>query len=155
MSGEDIARFIATPPSTVEAFRRYTAWAGRECRAGRHVVLAVVPHGSKTPVGLFQVRRHGPTWDTAEWGFVFAVSSWGTGLFTRTAPLVIRHALETMGVRRLEARAVACNGRGNGALAKVGAVCEAVLCESFELHGRRVDERLWTIAARHWAPPNH
>lgn len=153
LSGDDVARFIHAPPSTVAAFRRYVAWARREGRGGRHLTVGVVPHGTRWPVGIFQIRRHGPTWDTAEWGFAFATTCWGTGLFIQTAPLVVDYAFGTLGVRRLEARAMTGNGRGNGALAKVGAVCEAVLRESCERRDQRFDEHLWAITARTWRMP--
>lgn len=148
LSVAEVTRFIHPPPASVEAFRRYVDWATAEGRAGRHIALAVVPRGSSEPVGLFQVRRHGPTCKTAEWGFALAARWWGTGLFMQTAPLVVRYAFDTLGIGRLEARAVVCNGRGNGALAKVGAVCEAVLSESFVRLDQRFDEVLWTIATR-------
>lgn len=148
LSVAEVTRFIHPPPASVEGFRRYVGWATKEGRAGRHIALAVVPHGSSEPVGLFQIRRQGPASPTAEWGFALAARWWGTGLFMQTAPLVVRYAFDTLGVGRLEARAAVCNGRGNGALAKVGAVCEAVLTESFVRLDQRFDEVLWTIATQ-------
>ena len=75
---------------------------------------------------------------------------WGTGLFADGAKLVVDFAIDEIGVNRLEARAAVRNGRGNGALAKVGAVREAVLRQSFERHGQRHDQHLWSILASDW-----
>jgi RimJ/RimL family protein N-acetyltransferase len=53
-------------------------------------------------------------------------------------------------VHRLEARAVAKNGRGNGALAKMGAVREGVLRKSFRRNGEYLDQILWSIVREDW-----
>ena len=42
------------------------------------------------------------------------------------AALTLRFAFESVGVNRMEARAAIKNGRGNGALAKIGAVREGI-----------------------------
>jgi RimJ/RimL family protein N-acetyltransferase len=52
--------------------------------------------------------------------------------------------------RRLEARAAVANGRGNGALRKIGAVQEGVLRRSFFRHGTLYDQMLWSILADDW-----
>ena len=52
---------------------------------------------------------------------------------------------------RLEARAAVRNGRGNGALRKVGAVQEGVLRKSFYRNGEYLDQVLWTIIDEDWA----
>ncbi len=146
----EVARFISPPPSTVEGFRRFIAWAGREQIAGRYACFAVVPAGTDTAVGIFQVRQLDASFQNAEWGFVVGSSHWGTGLFADGAKLVVDFAVDTIGVHRLEARAAVPNGRGNGALAKVGAVREAVLRQSFERNGQRYDQHLWSILAADW-----
>lgn len=66
------------------------------------------------------------------------------------AKATIEFAFETMGVSRLEARAAVVNGRGNGALAKVGAVKEAVLRKSFLCRGQYIDQALWAILRQDW-----
>ena len=150
LTTEEVARFISPPPSTVEGFRRFIQWAGIEQAAGRYACFAVVPAGTDTAVGIFQVRQLDATFDTAEWGFVMGSAHWGTGIFAEAAPMVVEFAIDWIGVRRLEARAAVLNGRGNGALAKVGAVREAVLRQSFERHGQKHDQHLWSILADDW-----
>ena len=59
-------------------------------------------------------------------------------------------AVEVVGVHRLEARAVTVNGRGNGALQKMGAIREATLRASFSKDGRHFDQYLWSILADDW-----
>jgi RimJ/RimL family protein N-acetyltransferase len=71
-------------------------------------------------------------------------------VFQKGAELVINFAFETVGVHRLEARAAVKNGRGNGALRKIGAVQEGVLRKSFYRHGEYLDQVLWTILDEDW-----
>ena len=146
----EVARFISPPPTSVEGFRRFIEWADREQAAGRYVCFAVVPAGTDAAVGIFQVRQLDAEFQNAEWGFVMGSAHWGTGLFADGARLVVDFAVDTIGVNRLEARAAVLNGRGNGALAKVGAVREAVLRQSFERNGQRHDQHLWSILAADW-----
>jgi RimJ/RimL family protein N-acetyltransferase len=145
LTTEEVTRFISPPPTTIEGFERFIAWAARERQEGRYLCFAVVPDGYDTAVGLFQVRQLDPSFGTAEWGFAIGSAFWGTGLFTSGAELVIDFAFEVIGVHRLEARAAVENGRGNGALRKVGAVQEGVLRKSFLHGGRYFDQALWAI----------
>ena len=50
----------------------------------------------------------------------------------------------------MEARAAVLNGRGNGALEKLGAKRECVLRKSFLRDGEYLDQILWTILAEDW-----
>ncbi len=145
LTTEEVTRFISPPPTTVEGFERFIQWAQRERAAGRYICLAVVPEGYDTAVGLFQVRQLDPMFGTAEWGFAIGFEFWGSGLFTAGAELVIDFAFDVIGVHRLEARAAVANGRGNGALRKIGAVQEGILRKSFLRNGRYMDQALWAI----------
>jgi len=53
-------------------------------------------------------------------------------------------------VHRLEARAAVLNGRGNGALLKVGAVREAILRKSFWCNSEYLDQVLYAIVEDDW-----
>ena len=150
LSSEQVARFISPPPATVEGFGRFISWAIRQRQAGQYVCFAVVPHGSDTAVGIFQVRSLEPAFGTAEWGFALARESWGTGIFVDGAKLIVDFAFDELGVHRLEARAALKNGRGNGALRKLGAVQEGVLRRSFLRNGEYLDQALWTILQEEW-----
>jgi RimJ/RimL family protein N-acetyltransferase len=145
LTTEEVTRFISPPPTTIEGFERFIDWTTREREAGRYLCFAVVPEGYDTAVGLFQVRQLDPTFGTAEWGFAIGSAFWGTGLFTQGTELVVDFAFDVIGVHRLEARAAVENGRGNGALRKIGAVQEGVLRGSFLKGGKYHDQALWTI----------
>ena len=150
LSDEEVSRFISPPPTTVDGFERFIAWAQRERAAGRYICFAVVPEGMDTAIGIFQVRQLDPTFTTAEWGFAIGRAFWGTGVFHAAAQLTIDFAFDVVGINRLEARAAIENGRGNGALAKLGAVREATLRRSFRRTGRYHDQALWSIVRQDW-----
>ena len=150
LSTEEVARFISPPPTTVEGFERFIAWTHRERAAGNYACFAVVPHGMDTAIGIFQVRQLEPGFGTAEWGFAIGSGFWGTGAFVDGARLVIDFAIDTIGVHRLEARAAILNGRGNGALRKIGAMQEGILRKSFLRNGEYLDQALWTILDEDW-----
>ncbi len=150
LNSQEVSRFISPPPTTVEGFERFIAWTHRERAAGRYICFAVVPDGMDSAIGIFQVRQLDPTFGTAEWGFAIGQSFWGTGVFSTAARLTIDFAFETVGVHRLEARAAVANGRGNGALAKLGAIREGVLRRSFVRNGRVFDQALWSIVREEW-----
>jgi ribosomal-protein-alanine N-acetyltransferase len=150
LSTEEVARFISPPPTTVEAFERFIAWTHRERAAGNYVCFGVVPHGMDTAVGIFQIRKLEPGFATAEWGFAIGSAYWGTGVFLDAAKRAVDFAFETIGVHRLEARAAVANGRGNGALRKIGATQEGILRKSFLRNGQYLDQTLWTILDEDW-----
>jgi [ribosomal protein S5]-alanine N-acetyltransferase len=145
-----VSRFISPPPTSIAGFERFIAWTHRERAAGRYACFAIVPEGETAAVGIFQVRRLEGRDGVAEWGFILGEAYWGTGLFLAGAQRVVDFAFDAMGLDRLEARAAVQNGRGNGALAKLGAVREAVLRQSFARHGERLDQTLWGLARDDW-----
>ncbi len=106
--------------------------------------------GYDTAIGIFQVRDTGSAFDSAEWGFAIGSAFWGTGVFQEGAELVLEFTFDTIGVHRLEARAAVLNGRGNGALQKVGAVQECVLRKSFLKDGQYIDQVLYAMVDVDW-----
>ena len=145
LTAEEVSRFISPPPSTVEGFERFIAWTQRQRRAGSYACFAVTLDGSDTAIGIFQLRELEPGFGTAEWGFAIGSPYWGSGAFQEAGELMLDFAFETVGVHRLEARAAVRNGRGNGALRKMGAVQEGRLRKSFLKNGEYLDQMLWTI----------
>jgi RimJ/RimL family protein N-acetyltransferase len=150
LTTEEVSRFISPPPATAEGFARFIAWTLRQRASGTYACFAVTLAGHDTAIGIFQVRETEPGFATAEWGFALGSAYWGTGLFQEGAELVLRFAFDALGVHRLEARAALKNGRGNGALRKVGAVQEGVLRRSFLRNGEYLDQALYSIVDDDW-----
>jgi len=146
----EVTRLISPPPPTVDGFEKFIAWTGRQRQAGKSIAFGVTLTGSDTVIGLFQIRSLTSTFDIAEWGFALGSEFWGTGIFSDAARLVLDFGFDVLGVRRMEAKAAVRNGRGNGALQKLGAVQEAVLRRSFLRNGVYLDQAYWTILAATW-----
>lgn len=150
LTTEEVARFISPPPSSVEGFERFIDWAHAQRAAGAYACFAVTLDGYDTAIGIFQIRQLEPGFGTAEWGFALGSPFWGSGVFFEGAQLVQEFAFETLGVHRLEARAAVRNGRGNGALLKLGAVQEVILRKSFLRNGEYLDQVLYAIVDDDW-----
>lgn len=146
----EVSRFISPPPSTIAGFERFIRWSQDERQHGRSVCFSVVPAGETRAIGVFQLRSLDARFANAEWGFALGSAYWGSGLFVAGATQVLDFAFDTIGIVRLEARAVVVNGRGNGALRKIGAVQEGVLRRSFFRHGDHYDQVLWSLLAEDW-----
>ena len=150
LTTEEVTRFISPPPTTVEGFERFIAWTHRMRAAGTYACFAVTLPDADAAIGIFQIRSLAGEFDIAEWGFAIGSPFWGTGVFQEGADLVLEFAFETVGVHRLEARCATPNGRGNGALRKVGAVLEGMLRKSFLKDGKHLDQGLYAIVEDDW-----
>lgn len=150
LSTEEVSRFISPPPTTVAGFERFIAWAQQERNAGRYICYGIVPAGCQDAVGIIQVRQLGLSMEMVEWGFAIGSQFWGTGLFQTAARAVLEFMFAVLGTTRVEARSSILNGRGNGALQKMGATREAVLRKSFLRDGVFHDQVLWSIVSDDW-----
>ena len=145
-----VDRLISPPPATADGFERFISAMRQGREAGTCACFGIVPSGAAAAVGLIQIRQLEPGFRVAEWGFALGQAYWGSGLFMDAAQLALDFVFDELGVARLEARAALVNGRGNGALRKLGAVQELVLRRSLRTGGRSLDQALWTILATDW-----
>lgn len=150
LSTEEVSRFIARPPDTVEGFERFIGWTHQQRAAARAICFGVVPRGCDAAIGLFQVWPLDSGFTTAEWGFAVGSRFWGTGVFPDSAHLVLDFVFNVIGAHRVEGRAAQANGRGNGALHKLGACREAVLRKCFEIGGEYQNHIMWSILDEDW-----
>jgi ribosomal-protein-alanine N-acetyltransferase len=150
LGSAEVTRLISPPPPTVEGFEKFIAWTTRQREAGKSIAYGVTLKGSDVVVGLFQVRSIKAGFGVAEWGFALGSAFWGTGIFLDAAHLVLDFAFDCIGVHRIEAKAAVKNGRGNGAMQKLGMVQEAVLRRSFLRNGVYLDQACWALLAESW-----
>ncbi len=150
LSDPQVAAYMSPPPPSLQAFRGFIAWAQRERALGNGICFGIVPPGSNAAVGVIQLRPQEPSWFTTQWGFAIGAAFWSTGAFFDAAQAVASYAFEHMGVHRLEARAMVTNGRGNGALQKMGAIPEGALASAFAQNGRYNPQFLWGLPVDAW-----
>lgn len=150
LSHDEIAEVIAPPPASPAELAVRIEAARIERLDGRGICFTLVRDKDTSPAGLFRVREMERGFGSAEWEFVLAPEYWGGGLFFAAAPPVIDFAFDVLGVTRLEARVSVQNGRGNGALRKIGAAQEGVLRQSLQQEKGWVDQALWTLLRDDW-----
>jgi RimJ/RimL family protein N-acetyltransferase len=150
LSTQEVHRYMTTPPSDVEGFSRFIAWAHAERSTGRYMCFAVVPKGYDVAIGIMQVRQIDPAFTIGEWGAALGSQFWGTGIFEAAVDLLFGFVFDTAGIRRLEARAAVQNGRANGAARKVGGVPEGVARQALYCRGQYHDQVMWSILADDW-----
>lgn len=146
-----VGRYITPAPDSEAGFRRFIAWSRRQREQKRALALGVVPHGCARAVGVMQLRpRDFPSFRVSEWGFVLGAPFWGTGIFVEAAGLWLDFAFDRAGVHRVEVRAALANGRGHGALRRLGAVEEGILRRAFVRDREYHDQVLWSVLADDW-----
>lgn len=149
-AAEDRSSYAFTPvPHGIEATARYVADALAAQEAGRAVPFATVRLSDGVVVGstrfceldywqgpvIWPPAPRGPVGgdpqsaipDAAEIGATWlSARAQGTGINTEAKLLMLRHAFETWGVRRISMRADARNARSRAAIERLGAVLEGV-----------------------------
>jgi RimJ/RimL family protein N-acetyltransferase len=146
----DATRFGIEEPVNDVGVQELIDRAVRERANGISVTYVITLAGTRTIGGLLQVRQLDPTFEAAEWECTIAPSSRGCGIFMEAARLAGSFAFGTLGTHRLEARVLLQNGRGNGAMRKLGAVQEGVLRRSVRSGGEYFDQVLWSILKDDW-----
>jgi RimJ/RimL family protein N-acetyltransferase len=150
LSPDDLVRMAGPVGVGFDAVGDFIERARDDRALGHSLSLAVIPGDCTAPVGVFRVVQTAPGFGAAEWTFALGRAFWGGGLFSLAAPLVADFVFDVLGAHRLEARISVRNGRGNGALRKLGAVQEALMRDALLQRGEAIDLVLWAIVADEW-----
>jgi RimJ/RimL family protein N-acetyltransferase len=150
LSTGDATSFGIDEPNTEVAAQQLIDRVARDRSAGVAFTYAITIAPTRALVGLAQVRQLDAAFESAECECTIVPSSRGTGIFLEAARLVGSFAFATVGAHRLEARVLLQNGRGNGALRKLGAVQEGVLRRSVRRGGEYADQVLWSMLKEDW-----
>lgn len=150
LSTADAARFGADETNADVVAQQLLERAPRDRANGLAFTYAITLGATRALVGLVQVRQLDPAFEAAECECTIAPASRGTGVFLEAARLAGSFAFGALGAHRLEARVPLHNGRGNGAMRKLGAVQEGVLRRSARRGGAYVDQVLWSMLKDDW-----
>lgn len=138
--------------SSRDALREWLATrlqAAREQREAPHVILAADDRrvlGSST----FLEPRLEHLRVEIGWSWV-TPSAWGTGVNVETKLLLMTHAFETVGVRRVEFKTDARNERSRGALLAAGTQFEGIFRKHMVLPGGGVrDSAYYSVIDDEW-----
>lgn len=146
----EVIRYIPPPPTTEDEFARFIHWTRTRREAGTMICMGMVPDAHTAAQGVLQLHELEAPFRIADWGVVVGRPHWGTGLFERSARLFLPFAFDTIGVQRIEARAVAEDERANRALQRLGAAREGRLRRSFLLAGEYHDDVIWSLLDTEW-----
>ena len=146
----DASRFGIDEPVSEVSVQQLLDRISRDREAGIAFTFLVTISSSRAVAGLVQARQIDLSWESAEWECTLAPSWRGTGIFIELARLLGSFTFGTVGAHRLEARVPLQNGRGNGALRKLGAVQEGVLRESVRRGSLYLDQVLWSVLKEDW-----
>lgn len=146
----DATRFGLEEPPAELAVQQLIDRAVRDRANGQALTYVITLATARTVVGLLQVRQMDPGFEAAEWECTIAPSVRGSGVFLEAARLAGSFVFGSVGAHRLEARVLLQNGRGNGALRKLGAVQEGILRRSVRRAGEYVDQVLWSMLKEDW-----
>lgn len=153
LSLADATRFGIDEPISEYAVQQLIDHAPRDRANGQALTLAITLAATRAVVGLMQIRQLDPAFEAGEWECTLAPSVRGSGVFLEAARLAGSFVFGSVGAHRLEARVLVQNGRGNGALRKLGAVQEGILRRSARRGGQYVDQVLWSMLKEDWG--NH
>lgn len=110
-----------------ESLRRWLASSIESARLGREVPFAILSRSTGKPVGSTRFQEIRLEHLRAEIGWTWlARREWGSGANVEAKLLLLTHAFERVGCRRVEFKADARNARSCGALEALGARFEGV-----------------------------
>lgn len=119
-----------TDPSIPGSPQAFAAWLGSalaESAAGREVAFAIVDRETGRAVGSTRFLALRPADRALEIGWTWlGREAWRTGINLQTKRLLLGHAFETLGCRRVELKTDARNRRSREAIRGIGARFEGI-----------------------------
>ena len=132
----EVSAHLSPPPATVADFNDWIALShSRRCE--RRAACYTLFNGYEA-AGLFMALRL-ETDDHAEIGFAIAPHLWGTGVFMTAAGIYLEFLFEQWDIAMLVGRTLQRNGRGVGAMNKLG----ATVIDRADRNGE--PELIWTV----------
>jgi N-acetyltransferase len=113
---------------TADDMRAYVEIALAEARAGVALPFATVEQATDTVVGSTRFGSVAHEHRRVEIGWTWIAPRWQrTGVNTEAKYLMLRHAFDVMGARRVELKTSAVNTRSRNAMLRIGATEEGTL----------------------------
>jgi RimJ/RimL family protein N-acetyltransferase len=120
--------FTATRVASREEMRAYVASALAEQSAGRALPFATVLRKTGDVIGSTRFAAIEPEHRRLEIGWTWITPAWQrSAVNTEAKFLMLRHAFETLGCRRVELKTSSKNLRSRAAMKRIGAVEEGIL----------------------------
>lgn len=129
----------------------FDAWFRRGLEAGE-LPFATRHRASGRLVGSSWLMTHAPEHRRCEIGNTWVVTSeWGAGVNTEAKLLMLEHAFERLGMRRVEFKTEATNGRSRAALAALPAQFEGIHRNHMLVRGGESRDSAWySVIEEEW-----
>lgn len=151
-SDATIFRYMPHVPRSADDLYAYAAAAAQALAADQGIAFAILERSSGQPVGSSSYLAADPRHRRLEIG-----GTWITPAYQRTAVnteaklLLLRHAFEALGCRRVELKTDSSNERSRRAIERIGAVEEGIFRNHMLLpDGRSRDSVYYSIIDREW-----
>jgi RimJ/RimL family protein N-acetyltransferase len=149
----DVFRWL--PDDLASSTEELHGWLERSVRAadaGREVPFAIVSRATAEPVGSTRFHEIRLEHLRVEIGWTWLMPSvWGRGVNVETKLLLLQHAFERVGCRRVEFKTDARNVRSRGALEAIGARFEGILRKHMVVqHGAPRDSAYYSVIDDEW-----
>lgn len=133
-------------------FDAYFASARAEHDAGQALAFATCSRSTGEVVGSTRFGNHVPAHGRVEIGWTWIGVSWQrTAVNTEAKRLMLGHAFDTLGLRRVEFKTDARNARSRSAIARLGATEEGTLRQHAVTAGGRVRDTVYfSLLAHEW-----
>ena len=134
------------------AFRRYLDHAFAQAAAGLEVPFAVVRASDGVPLGSTRYLSLAPEFRRIEIGWTWmGRDTWGTGANVEAKLLLLEHAFERLGARRVEFKTDALNERSRRALEALPAQFEGIHRQHMLVRGGENRDSAWySVLDREW-----
>jgi N-acetyltransferase len=144
-SSPDVWRWMPIgPPRDAADFRRLLEHAFAQASAGLEVPFAVVRASDRVPLGSTRYLALAPEHRRLEIGWTWLVrDAWETGANVEAKLLLLEHAFERLGCRRVEFKTDALNVRSRGALEALPARFEGIHRKHMLVRGGESRDSAW------------
>jgi len=148
----ELWRLTREDASTPEELRAYIERALDAQAEGTALPFAIIERESGRAIGSTRFGNYAAVDRRVEIGWTWVGRPWQrTAVNTEAKLLLLTHAFETLGLRRVELKTDVLNERSRNAILRLGATQEGIFREHIVTMSGRVRDSIWfSILAREW-----
>ena len=153
-SDRELWRLTREDASTPEALRAYVERAVAAQAEGSALPFAIVEQQTGRGIGSTRFGNYSAVDRRVEIGWTWVGRPWQrTAVNTEAKLLLLTHAFETLGLRRVELKTDVLNERSRNAILRLGATEEGIFRQHMVTETGRIRDSVWfSILAREWEP---
>lgn len=151
-SDRELWRLTREDASTPGALRAYVERALAAAAEGSALPFAIIEQESGRAIGSTRLGNYAAADRRLEIGWTWVGRPWQrTAVNTEAKLLLLTHAFETLGLRRVELKTDVLNERSRNAILRLGATQEGIFREHMVTDSGRIRDSVWfSILAREW-----